>query len=94
MRLHVLKKGNELYEQDGVIFDPKGSNKRMLMFKVRSESKPSKYNVQYDQWNRLNCTCEFGSNAGVNGAICKHKYAVLQWLDDHKTKVEERFKQY
>lgn len=94
MRLHVLKQGREIYEEDGVIFDPKASNSRKLFFRVRSESRPQPYDITYDKWNRLNCTCEFGSNAGVNGAICKHKYAVLQWLDDHKTKVEERFKQY
>jgi len=94
MRLHVLKKGREIYDEDGVIFNPEASNQRKLMFKVRSESQPRPYSITYDQWNRLNCTCPFGSNAGVNGAVCKHKYAVLRWLEKHKDKVEELFKQY
>mgnify|MGYP006287532735 CR=1 FL=1 len=94
MRLHVLRKGREIFEEEGVIFDPDASNSRKLMFKVKSESRSHPYSITYDQWNRLNCTCEFGSNAGVNGAICKHKHAVICWLERHKDKVEECFKQY
>lgn len=68
---------------------------RSANYRVESASKPKKYNVSRKSIPRkrrteYHCDCENGLTDGTAGGICKHKVAVILFLDENGNELKAR----